>query len=92
MLAQKRNKIMYKNMFSNFFKFPIGHLTHPPTSKVFLDFFIFFLFTWPLSDDHDEKHLLCIILNAKSSSNLVPRWRNILNIDHAGVAWDKDHF
>ena len=49
MLAQKRNKIMYKNIFSNFFLFPIGHLTHPSTSKVFLDFFIFFLFTWPLS-------------------------------------------
>ena len=29
-----------------FFKFPIGHLTHPPTSKVFLDFI---LFTWPLT-------------------------------------------
>ena len=25
-------------MFSNFFKFPIGLLTHPPTSKVFFDF------------------------------------------------------
>ena len=49
MLAQKRNKIMYKNIFSNFFLFPIGHLTHPPTSKVFLDFLNFFLFTWPLS-------------------------------------------
>ena len=36
-------------MFSNFFLFPIGHLTHPPTSKVFLDFWNFFLFTWPLS-------------------------------------------
>ena len=23
--------------------------SHPPTSKVFLDFFYFFLFTWPLS-------------------------------------------
>ena len=40
---------MYKNMFSNFFKFPIiGHLTHPPTSKVFWDFLNFYLFTWPL--------------------------------------------
>ena len=36
-------------MFSNFFLFPIGHLTHPPTSKVFLDFWNFFLFTWPLT-------------------------------------------
>ena len=45
MLAQKRNKIMYKNILSIFFKFPIGH---PPTSKVFLDFWNLFLFTWPL--------------------------------------------
>ena len=43
MLAQKRNKIMYQNMFSNFFKFPIGHLTHPPTSKVFLDFLFIYM-------------------------------------------------
>ena len=49
MLAQKRNKIIYKHMFSNFFKFPIRHLTHPPTSKVFLDFWNLFLFTWPLN-------------------------------------------
>ena len=52
MLAQKRNKIMYKNMFSIFFNFLIGHLTHPPISKVFLDFLNFLnlvLFTWPLS-------------------------------------------
>ena len=45
MLAQKHNKIMYKNMFSNFCLFPIGHLTHPLTSSLFL----FFLFTWPLN-------------------------------------------
>ena len=43
MLAQKRNKIMYKNMFSNFFKFPIWHLTHPPTSKVFLEFLFIYM-------------------------------------------------
>ena len=45
MLAQKRNKIMYKNLFSNFFLFPIGHLTHPPTSKVF--FYYFFIYMAP---------------------------------------------
>ena len=28
-------------MFSNFFKFPIGHLTHPPSSKVFWDFYFY---------------------------------------------------
>ena len=50
MLAQKRNKIMYKNMFSNFFKFPIGHLTHPSTYKVFLDFWIFIYLHGPLFD------------------------------------------
>ena len=37
------NKIMYKDIFSNVFKCPIGHLTHPLTSKVFLDFLVF---TW----------------------------------------------
>ena len=39
-------------MFSNFFKFPIGQLTHPPThpptSKVFLDFLNFFYLHRPL--------------------------------------------
>ena len=30
-------------MFSNFFKFPIGHLTHPPTSKVFLEFLFIYM-------------------------------------------------
>ena len=49
MLAQKRNRIMYQNMFSNFFIFPIGQLTHPPTFKVFLEFWNYVLFTWPLS-------------------------------------------
>ena len=49
MLAQKRNTILYTNIFYNFFKFPIGNLTHPLTSKVFLDFWNFLLFTWPLT-------------------------------------------
>ena len=35
---------MYKNMFFQFFLFPIGHLTHPPTSKVFLDFWNFVIY------------------------------------------------
>ena len=48
MLAQKRNKIMYKNIFSNFWLFPIGHLTHPPTSKVFLDFYFYFIYMAPM--------------------------------------------
>ena len=47
MLAQKCNKIMYKNMFSNFFLFPIGHLTHHPLPKSF--FFIFFYLHGPLA-------------------------------------------
>ena len=59
MLAQKRNKIMYTNMFSNFLLFPIGHLTHPPTSKVFLDFWNFFLFTWPLNRYARSTHFHC---------------------------------
>ena len=37
-------------MFSNFFLYPIGHLTHPPPSKVFLDFFIFFYLHGPLEN------------------------------------------
>ena len=34
-------------MFSNFFLYPIGHLTHPPPSKVFLDFWNFFYLHGP---------------------------------------------
>ena len=35
-------------MFSNFVLFPIGHLTHPPTSKVFfLFYFYFFIYMAP---------------------------------------------
>ena len=40
MLAQQRNKIMYNNVFQ-FFKIPIGQLTHPPTYKVSLNCFKF---------------------------------------------------
>ena len=35
---------MYKNIFSDSFLFPIGHLTHPPTSKAFLDFYFLFIY------------------------------------------------
>ena len=58
MLAQKCNKIIYKNMFSNFFLFPIRHL--PPTSKFFLDFWNFFLFTWPLGLNYVTPFLLFV--------------------------------
>ena len=34
---------MHKNMFSNFFLYPIGHLTHPPPSKVFLEFYFIYM-------------------------------------------------
>ena len=43
---------MHTNMFSNFFLYPIGHLTHPPPSKVFLDFLEFyFIYMTPYIDN-----------------------------------------
>ena len=38
--------VMHKNVFQ-FFLYPIGHLTHPPPSKVFLDFWNFFYLHGP---------------------------------------------
>ena len=58
-------------MFSNFLLFPIGHLTHPPTSKVFLDFWNFFLFTWPLSTV-EICHVVQVKANEKKNIYLYP--------------------
>ena len=50
MLAQKRNKIMYENMFSNFFYFQLDiSPTHPLPKS-----FHFFLFTRPLRQYHND--------------------------------------
>ena len=69
---------MYTNMFSNFFKFPIGHLTHPPPSKVFLDFCKKKLFTWPLTlffrIQHFIKKAVCLL------SDVIPGGSKIFHL------------
>ena len=53
--------------FSNFFFYPNGPWTHPPTSKLFLDFWNFFNFAKPLSKLR-ERLLTIILLNVPFTS------------------------
>ena len=45
-----RCKTLFLNNFPIFFFYPNGTCTHPPTSKLFLDFWNFFNFAKPLSN------------------------------------------
>ena len=54
--------------FPNIFLFPIGHLTHPLTYHVFLDFWNFVLMTWPLGSVAED-----VFVTSYAHQNIVGR-------------------
>ena len=58
----------YFGRFSNFFFYPNGTWTHPPTSKLFLDFWNFFNFAKPLRN-REAKRELHVMWNGTRLSN-----------------------